>query len=177
MNIFVLDSDPKLNARYHADKHCVKMILEQTQLLTTVHHMSGTNSDLIPYRKTHHNHPCSKWSRKSLSNYLWLLNATKELCKEYRYRYNKHHKCEQILKWCENNLPNIPDIGLTPFAQAMPDEYKNIDVVKAYRTYYLKAKSHLFSWKKRETPHWVVREMINEKERWQEKWLKILERK
>ena len=25
---------------------------------------------------------------------------------------------------------------LTPFAQAMPDEYKNYDAVKAYRAYY-----------------------------------------
>ena len=30
----------------------------------------------------------------------------------------------------------IPKGKLTPFAQAMPDEYKDDDVVKAYRSYY-----------------------------------------
>jgi deoxyribose-phosphate aldolase len=33
MNIFILDTDIKKCAEYHLDKHCVKMILETTQLL------------------------------------------------------------------------------------------------------------------------------------------------
>lgn len=37
MNIFALDSEPKLAARYHLDRHCVKMILEYAQILSTVH--------------------------------------------------------------------------------------------------------------------------------------------
>jgi hypothetical protein len=31
----------------------------------------------------------------------------------------------------------IPNTELTPFAQAMPDEYKDDDPVVAYRTYYM----------------------------------------
>ena len=155
MNIFVLDSDLKLNAQYHADRHCVKMILEQVQLLTTTHHITKTDPKTIPYNKTHCNHPCSIWVRSSLSNYKWLLKSTKELCREYTYRYGKIHKCEGVLKWCEENLPNIPDKGFTPFAQAMPDEYKDPDPIKAYRAYYRGAKKHLFSWKKRQEPYWI----------------------
>jgi hypothetical protein len=131
------------------------MILEQNQLLTTVHHMSGADPKSVPYRKTHYNHPCSVWVRKSLANYKWLLLATRELCKEYTYRYGKIHKSEAVLRWCEENLPNIPDLGLTPFAQAMPDEYKDPDPVKAYRSYYLGEKKHLFSWKNRPVPYWI----------------------
>ena len=156
MNIFVLDLNLQLNAKFHVDRHCVKMILEQSQMLATTHHLSGTDPDLIPYRKTHHNHPCNLWMRKSLSNYLWLINSTEELCKEYTYRYGKHHKCEEILKWCKGNSPNIPDLGLTPFAQAMPDEYKNEDAVTAYRAYYLGEKQHLFKWTKRPIPYWIM---------------------
>ncbi len=37
MNIFVLHSNPKKAARYHADKHVVKMILEAVQMLYTAH--------------------------------------------------------------------------------------------------------------------------------------------
>lgn len=35
MNIFILDENPQLAARYHTDKHVVKMILESAQLLVT----------------------------------------------------------------------------------------------------------------------------------------------
>ncbi len=37
MNIFYLDSDPRICAQMHNDKHCVKMILEYAQLLSTAH--------------------------------------------------------------------------------------------------------------------------------------------
>ena len=37
MNIFYLDSDPKLCAQWAVDRHCVKMILEYSQLLSTAH--------------------------------------------------------------------------------------------------------------------------------------------
>ena len=37
MNIFYLDTDPELSAKYHCDKHVVKMILEYGQLLSTAH--------------------------------------------------------------------------------------------------------------------------------------------
>ena len=158
MNIFILDENQMLNAQYHCDRHVVKMILEQNQLLTTAHHMTGTNSKIIPYKKTHHNHPCSKWARASLSNYMWLLNSTEELCREYTYRYEKIHKCERILRWCKMNKPNIIDIGLTPFAQAMPAQYKNKNAVLAYRAYYLGEKHHLFSWKRRSVPFWIEQE-------------------
>ena len=37
MNIFVLDRDPEVAARYHCDKHVCKMILEAGQMLCTAH--------------------------------------------------------------------------------------------------------------------------------------------
>lgn len=42
MNIFYLDRDPALAARYHCDKHVVKMILELGQLLSTAHRILTT---------------------------------------------------------------------------------------------------------------------------------------
>jgi hypothetical protein len=46
--------------------------------------------------------------------------------------------------------------GLTPFALAMPDEYKSDDVVDSYRRYYMSPeKQRIASWnKKRERPDW-----------------------
>jgi hypothetical protein len=37
MNIFVLSKYPRLAAEMHCDKHCVKMILETAQMLSTAH--------------------------------------------------------------------------------------------------------------------------------------------
>ena len=37
MNIFYLNNNPKIAAIEHNDKHCVKMILEYAQMLSTAH--------------------------------------------------------------------------------------------------------------------------------------------
>lgn len=152
MNIFVLDYDGYKNAEYHCDKHVVKMITEQTQLLCSAYYFT----DFIPegvYKLTHANHPCAKWARESLSNWLWLCENTLILCEEYTYRYGKHHKCERLCETLPN--PKIEDIGLTPFALAMPEQYKCEDAVESYRNYYNGEKQHLFHWKNRPIPDWI----------------------
>ena len=150
MNIFILDTDIEKCAQYHVDKHCVKMILEYAQLLSTTVNLSGGTA---PYKTTHKNHPCAIWARDSLSNWHYLRDLGITLHKEYQYRYGKTHKSGLVIE--SLGEPNIPDIGLTPFAQAMPDEYKCDDAVIAYRNYYLGAKANLFSWKDREVPEWI----------------------
>lgn len=155
MNIFVLDINHEKCAKYHVDKHVVKMITEHNQMLCATHHVCGTNSSIIPYRLSYKNHPCSKWVRESLSNYNWLVKLNLELCKEYTFRYGKIHAGEKISLWCRDNQPNIKDVGLTPFALAMPNEYKCDNPVKSYREYYRGEKSHIFDWKNRERPGWL----------------------
>ena len=155
MNIFVLDRDLVKSAQAHVDKHIVKMPLETAQLLCTARHELGGDPDDIPYRKTHANHPCSIWARKSLLNYTWLCDMGIELCREYTYRYGKTHKCEAVIQDCMANTPEFDHIDLTEHAQAMDEEYRLSDPVLAYRNYYNKAKSHLHSWKNRQTPIWI----------------------
>ena len=153
MNIFILDYDVRKCAQYHVDKHVVKMILETAQLLCGVHWVAESQY-LIPYKLSHKNHPCSIWARKSLSNYLYLCELGLELCKEYTYRYGKRHKSQDVIEWCLIHKPNIPDIGFTEPAKAMPDEYKVESVVESYRNYYMGAKSEFAVWKNREKPFW-----------------------
>ena len=113
MNIFYLHPDPKTCAEYHVDKHCVKMILETCQLLSTAHRVldgvetmakSKTgrnvkrwvlpdNRETIVYSATHMNHPSAVWCRQNRDNYYWLWCLLKSLCDEYTYRYGKIHKC------------------------------------------------------------------------------------
>lgn len=145
MNIFVLDHCPKIAASYYVDKHVVKMPLEIAQLLCTTLALEGIET---PYKKTHQNHPCAVWVRASLSNWNWLIQHGIAVSEEYTARYGKRHKSQYVIEWCAvANTPNIPEIGLTAFAQVMPDEFKHSDVVEAYRAYYRGAKVAIATWK------------------------------
>jgi len=166
MNIFVLDTDPKLAAQYHGNRHNIKMILESCQLLSTAHHILGSGG---PLRKTHENHKCAKWVRESSDNYDWLHSLATELCIEYTYRYNKHHAYERtgVLESLKQRPFMLMKGPMTPFALAMPDNYKHADAVVAYRQYYLNEKTHLLNYKNRDMPHWVlehITEMTNDKQ-------------
>ena len=44
------------------------------------------------------------------------------------------------------------DIGLTPVAQAMPDEFRQSDAIQAYRAYYRSNKAAIAVWTKRDKP-------------------------
>lgn len=153
MNFFYLDEDPTKCAESMVDKHVVKMILEHCQLLSTTQHMFGIES---LYKPTHPNHPCAIWCRESLSNYKLLIEYTKAIGKEYTFRYKKTHACESILYYCENVVPNLPDVGLTPIRLAMPDYCKIGNAVESYREYYRKEKAYIASWKNRTKPEWWV---------------------
>lgn len=151
MNIFVLDENPKLAAIQQLDKHVVKMPLESGQLLC-----SAFEKNQAPYKRTHYNHPCSIWTRQSKENFLWLVEHGLSLCEEYTFRYSKIHKTQKVIDWCRDNILKIqfPQTGLTPFAQAMPWEYKNESAVLAYQAYYIGEKAKIAKWTKREIPNW-----------------------
>lgn len=154
MNIFVLDTCPRQAAKYLCDKHVVKMVLESAQMLCTVH------NGIAPYKVAHKNHPCTIWTRSSLTNYNWLIEHGEQIGIEYTNRFGKHHKSSDVIEWCKVNKPPILDLGLTPFAQAMPDKYKHDDAVVAYRSYYANEKKDIAYWKRTETPSWYL-EMTN----------------
>lgn len=149
MNIFVLDQDPSKAAAAQCDKHVIKMVLETAQLLCAAYEPGKA-----PYRRTHYNHPCAVWTRASHDNFQWLVEHGNALADEYFFRYGKKHKSHEIITWCDVNKDGLSftESGLTPFAQAMPEEYKNPDPVVAYRTYYQKAKARIASWKPPSTP-------------------------
>ena len=159
MNIFVLDEDVEKWAEYHCDKHVIKMILESAQMMSAVVRLNGHDTG---YKLTHKNHPCTIWARKSLSNYIWLKSLISLLNSEYRYRYDKkvNHKSYDMAMSLP--MPDLPVIGLTPFAQAMPEQYRNKNAVKAYRDYYINEKSSFLTWTKRKTPKWINNDKVKD---------------
>lgn len=165
MNIFILDTNTKKCAQYHCDKHVVKMVLETAQLLCTAIHKKLEENELndliqnIPYKKTHANHPCTLWVDKSYDNYKWLLRFGYSLSREYTRRYGKRHKSTDVFDFLLKNTAEFkslfPNIGLTDFAQAMPDECKHENPVVAYRNYYIMEKSSIATWSKlNNIPSW-----------------------
>jgi hypothetical protein len=158
MNIFYLDREPLLAARAHCDKHCVKMILETAQLLSTAHReLDGDEyADAHGlYKATHKNHPSAVWVRESAANYRWAHQLLVELCGQYGYRYGKTHKTERLIEPLSTLPLNIStDAAFTEPPQCMPDEYKRSDVVDAYRAYYHGDKAGFAEWRHSNPPVW-----------------------
>ncbi len=155
MNLFILDLDPEVCARYHVDKHVVKMILETAQLLSTAHRILDDSPNPKLYRITHQHHPCARWVRESRGNYDWAYNLFERLCDEYTWRYDKTHLTSSKLRSLLRRAPRGLDGDLTPFALAMPDEFKCDDPVESYRAYYRHAKRGLHKWTHRRVPEWI----------------------
>jgi len=156
MNIFALDLDPAQAARWHVDKHVLKMPLEYAQLLSTAHVL--VDGKQVGYKKTHDNHPSANWARLSRSTYEWLYELFGHTSAEYKYRYGRDHKSWTDLRSALARPPNnLPDRGFVPPFLAMPLEYaKYRDCVGSYRRYYNGAKRDLHVWSRRERPPWIT---------------------
>lgn len=128
------------------------MPLETAQLLCTALRLN--NCDKAIYRATHKNHPCAVWARESRDNFVWLCNFGVSLCKEYSLRYNKKHKCENVINHCLSLKDYIPAGFKTKFRLAMPDIYKRDCPIESYRLYYINEKQHIAKWTNREKPSW-----------------------
>ena len=180
MNLFILSLDPAKTAEYMMDKHIAKIILEAVQMLcTTQRLLLGGDIDPCVYKIAHKNHPVTIWCRASQANFIWTLDLVDAMHAEWKYRYGhpaqKQHKSYVVAQYLRLNIPpaaafervKVPGI-MTPFALAMPDEYKvrasssgdgMYDAVASYRSYYLsEPKRRIAKWGKlRGMPVWYAR--------------------
>jgi len=156
MNIFALDLDPHLCAAYHCDSHVVKMITEHMQMLNSNAKFLSKVSGKIAWL----NHPCTIWLRESRENLDWLNKVQIELNLEWQKRWehpsNLNHRGYDLWRmlYDSKNLRNLfPDVPMTRFVQAMPDECKRDNPIDGYRTYYNTHKKTFAKWKT-QTPFW-----------------------
>lgn len=179
MNIFILDLDPVLAAQMQCDQHVVKMITETAQMLSTSFHLRGngmahklrtdrclsssniTHEGRAPYSPVYAHHPCTLWAAGSSANFDWLVRHGMALADEYSHRYSeKSHKSAEVIKWIADRKQELiffPRSDLTPFALAMPEQYKQTsDAVTSYRQYYSGEKRKFARWatKFRTPPEW-----------------------
>ena len=160
MNIFFLDKRPDNAAEMHNDKHCVKMILEYAQMLSTAHRvLDGENVHPDLYKIAHKNHPSTIWTRSSKQHYDWLFRLFRMLSAEYTLRYSNgefkvHKSWDKLGKILETAPKNIVDNGWIDPPQCMPDHCKKPDTIDAYRNYYLTEKASFSTWNYSKQPTW-----------------------
>ena len=180
MNIFVLNIDPVIAAQEQCDKHVVKMIVESAQMLSTAHRVldgklyydlssngrkvtrySLVNNNDIMYKAVHINHPSTKWTYESITNYKWHYKHFVALCKEYTLRYGKVHMTEtKLLELLATPPKNIPNKPLTPFKLAMnanPECIKECPIESYQRYYASKVNNFKMMWSKRQVPLWFIK--------------------
>ena len=151
MNIFVLDTDPKIAASYHCDQHLHKMILESAQMLcATLKHFRP--DALIPYKTTHANHPCTIWLRLKQNHVAYVISLAYELNHIRESLGRPDHSSIEVIRFCEAFL--LPQKFPSDYPILSPQEHifcgpyilsvrNDIDVVEKYKQYY--QKKHL-SW-------------------------------
>ena len=137
MNIFHLHKDPKTCAKYHCDKHVVKMILETGQMLSTAYRRHfGDNDDL--YQTAYPRHPMTVWVGNSGGNFSWTMKLLEHLLEQYTLRYNKIHTTSRIFNLLNTKHIYWKDLTgdfLDP-PLCMPDDCKRDCYIFSYRKYY-----------------------------------------
>lgn len=164
MNIFALSYDPEVAARLHCDKHVIKMQLESMQIMSTVWWIAAPRKANhlydhgVIYKKTHHNHPCTLWAAQSRANFFWLLKLTHHLTEEKLVRWPHNAPFSNASKLSMMHAPcELPEGPFTPFAQTMPDEFKDDDPIRAYRKYYQhKYETMDCRWTNRDIPRFIT---------------------
>jgi len=162
MNIFVTNEDPQIAAQELDDLRTVKMIVETYQMLSAAVIRHGATPDMMPLTKAgepmkagHPHHPCTKWVGDSSSNYAWLCEYGLALCSEYSRRFGKVHRGESVIHQFAEMIYLIPAGEMTPFVQAMPDEFKDADVTVAYQDFLFSKPRH--RWVRASPPDWWLR--------------------
>ena len=175
MNIFYLHEDPIQNAKWHIDKHIVKMPIEYAQLMSTAHRLLDGEMYLgktaigrnikrwklhderedILYKASHINHPSAIWVRESIENYFQMYKLYMAVLAEFTNRYGKIHGSSKPSIALIRPPSNIPMVKGTQLPQCMPEicKVKNNPIL-AYRNYYIVEKNSFASWKNREIPEW-----------------------
>ena len=162
MNIFFIDKCPVISAMQLCDKHVVKMVLETAQMCSTAIHEFGFGDEPLLnniYKSAYKNHPMTVWVRENEANMLWAVLHGLSIGREYKYRYGKDHKStailENISQYMFHDNFDVDYTLHTEPPQCMPEMYKRLDYVEAYRAYYIDAKSTILTWTKRKRPEWV----------------------
>tara|TARA_B000000557_G_C20811885_1_gene460565 strand:+ start:62 stop:625 length:564 start_codon:yes stop_codon:yes gene_type:complete len=138
MNIFILDKNPKICAKFYCDAHIKVYGLRLSQSLSNAHWYSFIKEESPeegfsrlkeastyfyekypvghekrpPYKVNSAmlRHPSTIWLTENKNNYLWCVELLHHVCNEYYLLRGKEHKARGFIKWFHNNVPNSCNI-------------------------------------------------------------------
>ena len=159
MQLFILDTAPRLAAVMLCDKHLRKMCLETAQILSSV--LYNKNMTVPPELPKPYNprHPViaavnNAWKIN------WVLIYNSALQREYTYRFGKNHAYRKLVRVYMRLLYTADLNGADwSFARAFKEfDSPGTDIVKAYREYYRRKKLIMRNmvYTKRLPPDWLI---------------------
>lgn len=170
-------------AQFHIDKHVVKMIAESVQMLVTAlyakpsplatqsGYLPASIVDVLPCKPLSASmtkHPCTQWTCASIENFNYLACLALQLCYEHQYRYPLSAQ-HAYMPWLSALVAELTRLGFGPnytlptqFAVAVKNANKrsiatdHVDALDIYRSYYVRDKRAIATWKKRMKPVWFI---------------------
>jgi len=120
MNIFILDTNPRLAAKYRCKKHNPKMLIESLQLLSTyIKESNNINKYTFLDKPIKQGKELVNWLQKDINNLNWFKLFIQELFKLWiKYSKNKAIKetalYNKYILFLEHNLLDVDYNNITP---------------------------------------------------------------
>lgn len=159
--LYILDEDLSMSSSYLTDKDLDRNIKNSIKLMgSCILHLNGIRKSTVynqydkeDLRSIFKDYPIDnlpkpnfsakleyKYCRQCRNHFTFIAEVGKKACIEYNNRYSKSHKLEDTLDWYIFNVPPVlPTVGqpLGYPIRILPIKYRQADVVKAMRQYYI----------------------------------------
>lgn len=157
MNIFYVDDNPIKSAVELCNRHVIKMPSETVNMLLWPFRLQGIQIPLNHNGKqiklSHLNHPCSRFTRQSNSNFNWVWVHFMALCEEYERRYKRQHASYLWNDFIKQNVDRLvfEDSTGTNFPRCFggvidSSDYKDLSTMDLYHKYYWLDKQEFARW-------------------------------
>jgi hypothetical protein len=131
------------------------MLVEAGQIMSHAMIENGYEYGWL-YAKSYEHHPLMDWCSDGKGNFAYVRRLAEGLYEEKVERFGGGHKTWRTVV---SKLPEKPDRfpeGSTDQYQAMPDVYRQVDPVEAYRLYYKSEKMYDGAYDKAsQEPSWL----------------------
>lgn len=156
MEIYVLDEDLTKSVQYLPDTYVIKLSSQMQYMLCTVYYNLGISNELeMICRPVELNSDVSNWLIESLDNWLWLKEYAQLVQKEYQYRFGEDKiRFDNILERLV--APPLDSKGITRLNKGITCHYSSMNMINAYRQYFIDYKQHLKQYTRREVPDWFI---------------------
>lgn len=161
MGFIIVDDNPTICAMALDDALLNRKIIEVAQTISVVIRDNPLISKVPDelYKMTFASKANKEWIASSNKNFRWAWLYLKELCDEYKYRFEETHKCEFIYLAAMAYEDYFPNEDFTPFIKDFPKSLKNYDELMETISPFVAYKKYLTSeWECGKNIKWTGRD-------------------